>query len=115
MKKYLYLDNDWEPEFTATQKDATTGVIEPATGLSSQLALISATRGGSAIDATLSVSLTERGTTGIYYAATPIQGTDLRSVLSNATYLNKIVWVRFGDGSNITVWEPYTVREYRPA
>lgn len=115
MSKYIYLDNDWEPEFTATQKDATTGEVEPATGLTSQLAYISATRGGSAIHSTLSVSLTERGTTGIYYAATPVQGENLNTHLNSSTYLNKVVWVRFGDGTNITVWEPYIVKQYRPA
>lgn len=64
---YLWLTEDQEAEFEFNRKNATTGVLEAASGLTGMTVHISATAGGSAIGA-LSFNLSERGTTGIYYA-----------------------------------------------
>jgi hypothetical protein len=108
--KTISLDNDWEVEYVATRKNATTGVIEPATGLTGLIGKLSATDGGATIHATLSVSLTERGTTGIYFGV--LQGDDLRAQL-NPTYVGQVVFEVFGDGTNILTSIPRLVAVVR--
>lgn len=95
--KTIYLDSDWELEYRATRKNATTGVPEPATGLGGLTGRLSATDGGAAIHATMSVALTERGTTGIYFGV--LQGDDLRTRL--AALVGTVVYEVFGDGVNV--------------
>lgn len=64
---YLWLTEDQEAEFEFSRKNATTGALEAATGLTGMTVHIAASAGGSAIGA-LTFNLSERGTTGIYYA-----------------------------------------------
>lgn len=106
----IFLDNDFEPEYAITRKNATTGVSEAATGLTGITARIAATDGGAAIHANLSKTASERSNkAGTYYAV--IEGDDLRTCL--ASYANKKVWVVFGDGTNVLVSDAYVVKERR--
>jgi len=107
----IYLDNDFEPEYTVTRKNASTGAVEAATGLTSITVRISATDGGAAIGA-LTGAASERGTLGIYYKI--FDGDALRTALATA-YLGARVWVVFGDGTNVLTSDPATVRERRRA
>lgn len=107
----IYLDNDYEAEYTLTRKNTDTGADEAATGLSSLTVRISATDGGAAIGA-LSVSASERGSLGIYYGI--FDGDALRTALA-ASYIGLRVWVVFGDGTNVFVSNPVWVRERRRA
>ena len=107
--KNLYLDNDFEIEFAFQRKNATTGNLEAASGLT-LTGRFSATDAGLTIHASLSVSLTERGSTGIY--AGVVQGDDLRTQLA-AAYVGKTVWLVGGDGTNVLVSTPYTVKATR--
>jgi hypothetical protein len=108
--KTVVLDNDWEMEYVATRKNATTGVSEPATGLTGLVGKLSATDGGATIHATLSVTLTERGTTGIYFGV--LQGDDLRTQLAGS-FLGQVVYEVFGDGTNILTSVPRLVSAVR--
>ena len=108
-EKVIYLDNDFEPELRLTRKNASTGDLEAATGLTGLTGRLSATDAGATIHASLSVSLTERGTTGIYYGT--IEGDNLRTHL--ASYAELPVWFVGGDGTNVFVSEPYTVKAVR--
>lgn len=105
----VYLDNDFEIEVALQRKNSTTGDLEPATGLT-LTGRLSATDGGATIHASLSVNLTERGTTGIY--AGVLNGEDLRTQLA-AAYVGQPVWLVAGDGTNVHVSEPYVVRATR--
>lgn len=107
----LYLDNDFEAEFTVTRKNAATGATEAATGLTSLTVKISASDGGAAIGA-LTGSATERGTLGIYYYV--FDGDALRTALA-ASYVGRRVWVVFGDGTNVLTSNPVVVRATRRA
>lgn len=106
----IELDNDFEPEKDITRKNTTTGAIEAATGLTGLTARISATDGGSTIHASLSVSVTERSAKAGTYSAI-FQGDDLRTHLAGSVGI--IVWIVFGDGTNVLVSDPYTVIERR--
>ncbi len=109
----LYLNgNDDEAELTLTRKNATTGAEEAATGLTGLTVYLSATPGGSAIHASLSKSLAERGTTGIYFAV--FEGTDLDTQLDNSTYRGKDVYMRVGDAANVDRWIVRKVVEFAP-
>lgn len=103
--------NDWTAKKKIRQDSATTDVEEPATGLGSLTALLSATDGGAAIDASLSKTPTEKGTLGIYFAT--FEGADLTTHLDNATYLGKVVWLVFSSGSDILTSDPVPVRDVR--
>lgn len=70
-----------------------------ATGLTGLTALISATPTGSAINATLSKSVSELSTTA-YYAAT-FEGSDIVTHLT--AYAGIDVYEIFGDASNINI------------
>ena len=107
----IYLGgNDDEPEKTVTIKTPATGVLEPATGLLGLTFVLSATPTGSAIDASLDVDATERGSLGIYYAH--FAGTDLVAHL--AAYAGGFVYEIFGDGVNINYVTARIVRAVRP-
>lgn len=79
---------DFEVEFKATRKNATTGATEAAAGLSNVTARFALTRTGSAIGSS-SVTLTERGSTGIYY------GTIDKATLTTdlAAYVNRTIYL----------------------
>jgi hypothetical protein len=103
--KAVCLDNDWEAEYRATRKNAAAGTIEPATGLVGLTCRLSVTDGGAAIHATMSVALTERGVTGLYYGV--IQGDDLRTQL--LTLVGTTIYEVFGDGTNVLTSIPRLV------
>lgn len=76
----VYTDgNDQEFEYELDRKNTTTGLAEDATGLGGLTCHYALTKSGSTIDASLSVSASERGSTGRYFGVH--QGSDL------ATYL----------------------------
>ena len=108
--KSISLDNDYEPEYRATRKNAATGAIEAATGLTGLSARLSATDGGAPIHATMSVNLTERGTTGIYFGV--LEGDNLRTQL-NPTYVGQVIFEVFGDGTNVLTSIPRLVSAVR--
>jgi hypothetical protein len=102
----IALDNDFEPEYDVTRKASATGLAEAATGLTGLTAHIAATDEGATIDASLSVSASERSATaGRYYAVIP--GADLRTHL--AGYIGRKVWVIFGDDATLDVSDPHLV------
>ncbi len=107
--KSISLDNDWEAEYRATRKNTATGTLEPATGLIGLTCRLSATDAGAAIHATMSVALTERGATGIYYGV--IQGDDLRTQL--AALVGTVIYEVFGDGLNVFTSIPRLVAAVR--
>lgn len=110
--KLLYLDNDWEYIWPGTRRNASTGVIEPAAGLTGLAARISATDGGATINAALTQSLVERASlAGEYFAV--VDGDALRTHLGNVTYIGRVVWEVFGDGTNVLYSVARTVIEHR--
>ena len=111
--KPIYLDNDYKARFLALEANDATGDMGAATGLTSIVALLSATKGGSAIHANLSVSMTESGSTGIYYGT--FQGSDLTAQLNNATYKDKKIWLGMGKTGDLKLWVPLIVREFNVA
>ena len=110
----IYLDNDYEAEYTVTRKNASTGADEAATGLTGLTVRISATDGGSALGTTPSLTgaASERGALGIFYKE--FDGDTLRTVLASS-YVGVRVWVIFGDGTNVLTSNPVTVRGTRRA
>lgn len=99
---------DFEVEVKITRKNSSTGVPEPATGLTGMTARISATDTGSALSP-LTVSLTERGTTGIY--AGVFDTADLVTALGT-TYLNQTVYLIYSKSGDIDrAGAPYVVRD----
>ena len=92
-----------------TRKNSATGTLEPATGLAGLIARLSLTDAGAAIHATMSVSLTERGSTGIYSGV--IQGDDLRTQL--LSLVGSIIYEVFGDGTNVLTSIPRLVSAVR--
>lgn len=109
MSKTIALDNDWELEYRATRKNSATGTLEPATGLVGLTGRLSATDAGAAIHATMSVALSERGSTGIYFGV--LQGDDLRTQL--LSLVNTTIYEVFGDGTNILTSIPRLVSAVR--
>lgn len=100
---------DYEAECKVTRKNATTGVTEAATGLTGMTARISATTTGAAIGS-LTVSLTERGTTGIY--AGILDTAALVSAL--AALLNTTVYVVYSKAGDIDHdWSAILLRDQR--
>jgi hypothetical protein len=105
------LDNDYEFEVAITRKNTSTGATEPAAGLTGLSFRFSATDGGTAIHASLQVNATERsGTPGTYFAV--CQGDDLRAQLA-ASYIGKVIYEVFGDGTNVLSSIPRLVIEHR--
>ena len=117
MSKRLYLDNDFEPEYAVTRKNADTGIEEAATGLTGLTVCVSATPGGTTIHTDLEKDMGERASTaGTYYAV--IDGDKLRAHLlatgaTPVSYVGNKVYVVFGDGTNVLVSDEYLVRETR--
>lgn len=110
MADALYLDNDFEVEVTITRKAAATGAAEAATGLSGLTAHLAATPQGAAIHADVTINLSERGTTGIYYGT--LQGDDLTTRLT--TYLNTTVHLVVTNANkDVETVTPYVVRRDR--
>jgi hypothetical protein len=104
----LPIYSDFEPEVKITRKNATTGATEAATGLASGMtARISLTKTGAAIGA-LTVSLTERGTTGIYAGVldTAALVTALGALIGQTVY---VIYARTGDIDR--EWSDYVVRD----
>lgn len=109
----IYTDgNDDEPEHLLKRKNSASGAEEVATGLSNLTFRLSATKGGAAIDATLSKDATERGVTGRYSAV--FEGSDITTHLASATYWNVDIWQVFGDGQNVTYNVVRRVLRHRP-
>lgn len=105
----LNIYSDFECECKVTRKNATTGVLEAATGLASMAARISLTKQGAALGS-CTVSLTERGTTGIY--AGTIDTATLVSALT--AYLGQTVYVVFSRSGDVDhEWAAYIVRDQR--
>ena len=107
--KALALDNDWEAEYTLTRKNASTGVFEPATGLTGLIVRISTTDGGATIHSDLNIPILERGSTGTYFGV--LDGDKLRTHL--ASLLGAVVYEVMGDGTNVlrssprkVIWPP---------
>lgn len=110
-RKRIVLDNDFEPDYTVTRKAAATGETEAATGLAGLTVRIATTPNGSAIHASLSKAVSERGTLGKYYAR--FEGDDLRTHL--AKYAGESVWVVFGNGTDIARNNQVPVLKHAPA
>lgn len=95
--KPIFLDNDYEICWPMTRKNTATGLDEPASGLTGVIGKLSATDGGAAIHATLSITLAERASTpGEYFGI--LQGDDLRTQLASLT--GQVVYECIGDGVN---------------
>lgn len=107
--KAIPLDNDFEYEFPILRRDPATGEWEPATGLTGLSARLSTTDGGSAIDASLSVDATERGSLGVYYGT--FQGDYLRT--HAASYAGQVMFLVFGDEVNIKTSDPVRIQAIR--
>lgn len=107
--KSINLDNDWECEYKASRKNSATGTLEPATGLAGLTGRLSLTDAGAAIHATMSVALSERGSTGIYFGV--LQGDDLRTQL--LTLVGSTVYEVFGDGTNVLTSIPRLISAVR--
>lgn len=109
--KTVSLDNDWEFEYKARRKNASTGEQEPAAGLTGLYGHFSATDAGAMIHATLRKPLAERsGAPGIYYAIA--EGDDLRANLA-PTYTGQVIFEVFGDGTNVLTSIPRRVGAIR--
>lgn len=96
--KALYLDNDWEAEYSLTRRNADSGATEVATGLTGLSCRISLTPDGPAVHADLNLSMAERsGALGTYVVV--FDGDKLRTRL--AVYVGRTVYEVFGDGANV--------------
>lgn len=107
--KSVSLANDWEAEYRATRKNAATGTLEPATGLSSLTARLSLTDGGAAIHSTLNVALIERGATGIYSGV--MLGPDLQTQLN--ALAGTVIYEVFAVGTSVLTSIPRLVQAIR--
>jgi len=108
----VYTDgNDQEFEYELDQKNASTGLAEAATGLSGLTCHYAATKTGATIDASLSVSASERGSTGRYYGVH--QGSDLTTYL--AAYVGKRVFRVLAKGTDIHAYTTVTVKAAQEA
>ena len=107
----LYLGgNDDEPEKLVRRKNAATGALEVATGLTGLTFFLSATEAGATIHASLSKPATERGATGKYFAI--FEGTDLAAHL--ASYAGQDVFEVFGNGQDVNYVTRRAVVAVRP-
>lgn len=102
----LNIDADFEVDLYITRKNATTRIIEPATGLSSVTARFALSPAGAAIGS-CSVSLTEAATTARYVGVI-----DTATLISGlAAYENQTVYlVGSKSGDFDRVFAEYTVR-----
>ena len=109
--KPLYLGgNDDEPEKLVRRKNAATGALEVATGLTGLTFMLAATPTGTAIHASLNKAATERGTTGKYFAV--FEGTDLTTQL--AALAGQDVFEVFGNGQDVNYVTRRAVVAVRP-
>jgi hypothetical protein len=109
----LYLENDLILEIgPMTKVDPATGVESLATGLV-VTCLIAATNGidAAAINAALSITLTEDGATAVYRGS--IDGGVLKTHLNTAPYLDAKVYLHFQSGDDFHVVGETTVRSVR--
>jgi hypothetical protein len=107
----IYLDNDFESEFALTRKNAQTGASEAAAGLSGLTCRLSATDGGAAIHADVTINMSERASkAGTYYGV--FDGDKLRTQL--LSYVGSSVWEVFGDGTNVLISKEHHVLGTRP-
>lgn len=111
MPDALYLDNDLEVEIKLTRKAATTGLTEPAAGVTGLSAYIAATPQGTAIHADLSVNLSERSAAaGTYYGL--LDGDDLTTRLTDS--INETVYLVVTNAAkDVELIAPYVVRRDR--
>ncbi len=107
--KSISLNNDFEFEYKATRKNSATGTLEPATGLTSLTCRLSATDGGAAIHATLSVTMVERGGTGIYSGV--VLGPDLQTQLTALS--GSVIYEVFAVGTSVLTSIPRLVQAIR--
>lgn len=108
----IYLDNDYRIEHEITTDDAATGAqIAPSPALTGLTGRLSATPGGAAINAVLSVALAVRTGDAKRYVGY-LQGDDLRAQLA-AAYLDRTVYLVVGDGLNVLTSDPKVVRATR--
>lgn len=107
----IYLGgNDFECVNNLTRRAVTTGLLEPAIGLTLS-AFLSATPTGATIDGSLSKAATERSSTpGEYFAI--MEGTDLVAQL--ASYDGKDVYEIFGNQADVNYVTAHQVRAVRP-
>jgi len=111
MPEPIYLDNDFEVQYTITRRATTTGAIQAAAGLTGLTCHIAATPQGATIHADLSVAATERSATaGTYFAM--FQGDELATRL--AAYTNRTVYaVLTNSADDVEAILPLVVRESR--
>jgi len=111
MARTIYLNNDDEFEFYVTRRNTSTGLVEPAASIAGMTCLLSATKTGTAIDASLEVSAVERASSpGYYYGV--MQGSDFNTYL--ATYVGRTVFRVLKNGSDIVAYTRVTVKAERP-
>lgn len=97
MKQVAVDGNSWEFEWKARKRNAASGDLEPATGLTVS-AWFSATEGGAEIDVTVKIALAERsGEPGTYFGVCP--GSAIKAKMANLA--GRTAWEVFGDGSNV--------------
>jgi hypothetical protein len=110
----IYLDNDYRLEVAITRTNTSTGLREPATGLT-LTARLALTDGGPAINGALTATLTEAsGKPGTYFGR--LDGDVLRAQDTAGALPSRAVWIVTGDGTNVLVSEQTTVqRTRRPA
>lgn len=108
--RFVYLDNDDEPEIAITRKNTSTGVEEAAAGLTLTVHL-SLTKDGAAINADLTRTASERASKpGTYFAI--MDGDKLRShVAGSAGKVLQYVWIA---GDDIKANEAVLIIAARP-
>lgn len=105
----IYFNNDRLVRWQARKRDLSTNLPIAATGLSGVIAFLAATKGGATIHATLSISLTEIGTTG-FYAGT-IDATAINAHLTS--YIGGTVWECIQKANDFEEWREVSVLQYR--
>ncbi len=106
----VYTDgNDQEFEYELDRKNATTGLAEDAAGLSGITCHYALTKTGATIHASLSVSASERGSTGRYYGVH--QGSDLTTNL--AAYEGRRIFRVLVKGTDIHAYTTVLVKAER--
>lgn len=104
----LPLDNDYEPKWSLKQNNTSSGVREPATGVT-HTAYFSLTKGGSAITGLTFAAIERVGKPGSYFVIFP--GPALRTAL--AALIGKIIYLMVGNGTMIFFDVPHKVKAFR--
>ena len=107
MPDEIFLDNDHRIAGRFLQPNATTGKLEPVSGLA-LFGWLSATDGGAEIHETLKVALTELAEAAGDYAGV-LEGDALRAHLADKATVYEVV----GDAGNVKTSEPLRVRLVR--